>query len=254
MTPSGGGYQVLPVCGLPEVKPRDDLAVLIDGALRAQGTPMLPGDVLLVTQKIVSKAEGRMVRLEDVEPSVRAREWAAEWDKDARVVELVLRETKRVVRMERGVIISETRHGWICANAGVDQSNVGSGAAVALLPLDASASALALRRDLVSRGQPDVATIVTDTFGRPWRDGLTNVAIGVSGMDPMRSYVGERDADGYDLQVTVIALADELAAAAEPVMNKLDRVPAVIVRGLDVPITEQDHSALIRPPEMDLFR
>ncbi len=254
MTEPAGGYQVFPVRGLPEVRSGDDLAAVIDGGLRAQETPLLDGDVLLVTQKIVSKAEGRVIPLDQVEASARAREWAAQWDKDARAVELVLRETKRIVRMERGVIIAETRHGWICANAGVDQSNVGGGAAVALLPVDASASARALRRGLVSRGQPDVGTIVTDTFGRPWRDGLTNVAIGVSGMNPLRSYVGQQDAEGYDLQVTVMALADELAAAAEPVMNKLDRVPVAVVRGLDVPVEEQDHSALIRPPEMDLFR
>ena len=247
-------YRVFAVGGIPEVGEGDDLADLIADAIVAQGTPLEPGDVLVVTQKILSKAEGRVVALEGVEPRPEAVTWAEEWEKDARAVELVLRETKRVVRMERGVIIAETQHGWICANAGVDTSNIGGGEAVALLPLDSSASAARIRAGLVERGQPDVGVIVTDTFGRPWRDGLTNIAIGVSGMNPMRSYEGEVDAEGYELRVTVMALADELAGAAEPVMNKLDRVPVAVVRGLDVSVEEGDHRALIRPAEMDLFR
>ena len=156
--------------------------------------------------------------------------------------------------MTRGLILSETRHGWVCANAGVDQSNVGGGDAVTLLPVDSSASALTIRRGLVARGQVDVPVIVTDTFGRPWRNGLTNVAIGVSGMNPIRSYVGEVDAEGYDLRVTEMAIVDELASAAEPVMNKLDKVPVAVVRGLKVPVEEYDHTPLVRPAEMDLFR
>lgn len=252
------GYRVFPVRGIPEVREGDDLAALIDGALRAQGTPLEPGDVLVVTQKVVSKAEGRLVPLAEVEPGDRARAWAAAWDKDPRQIELVLREAVRIVRMERGVIIAETREGWICANAGVDQSNVsgpdGEVDVVSLLPLDSSASARRIRAGLVARGQPAVGLIVSDTFGRPWREGLTNVAIGVSGMDPLLSYVGQTDDAGYDLQVTVMALADELAAAAEPVMNKLDRVPVAVVRGLNVPTSEHDASTLVRPPEMDMFR
>ena len=254
-----GGFRVFPVRDMPEVHNGDDVAALIDVALRAQGTPLETGDVLVVTQKIISKAEGRVVLLADVEPSPRAIAWAAEWEKDARAVELVLRESARIVRMERGVIISETNEGWICANAGIDQSNIASpdggvGAAVSLLPVDSSVSARGIRRGLVERGQPDVGVIVSDTFGRPWRDGLTNVAIGVSGMDPMLSYVGQEDAEGYDLKVTVMALADELAGATEPVMNKLDRVPVAVVRGLDVPVSEHDASTLVRPAEMDMFR
>ena len=189
------GYRVFPVRGLPEVQAGDDLAALIDGALHAQGTPLEPGDVLVVTQKIVSKAEGRLVRLADVAPGARARAWAAAWDKDARQVELVLREAARIVRMERGVIITETREGWVCANAGIDQSNIGGPDGeqdvVSLLPVDSSASARRLRAGLAARGQPGVGLIISDTFGRPWRDGLTNVAIGVSGMAPLRSYVGQ---------------------------------------------------------------
>jgi coenzyme F420-0:L-glutamate ligase/coenzyme F420-1:gamma-L-glutamate ligase len=247
-------YRVFAVDGIPEVRPSDDLAALIHKALSDQDTPLLSGDVLIVTQKIVSKAEDRVVLLDTVTPRDEATKFAQEWEKDARVVELVLQESKRILRMERGVIISETRHGWICANAGIDASNIGGGDAVALLPLDSSASAQVIRRGLVALGQPDVPVIVTDTFGRPWRDALTNVAIGVSGMDPLHSYVGETDAEGYDLKVTIMALADELAAASEPVMNKLDRVPVAVVRGLNVPLAEHDHSTLIRPAELDMFR
>ena len=247
-------YRVFAVGGIPEVADGDDLAELIHDALTAQETPLEAGDVLVVTQKIISKAEGRVIALDDVSAGGFAEDWANDWEKDARAVELVLSESKRIVRMTRGLILSETRHGWVCANAGVDQSNVGGGDAVALLPLDASASALQIRRGLVERGQVDVPVIVSDTFGRPWRNGLTNVAIGVSGMNPIRSYVGEVDEEGYDLKVTEMAIVDELASAVEPVMNKLDKVPVAVVRGLDVPVEEFDHTSLVRPAEMDLFR
>lgn len=247
-------YRVFAVGGIPEVVEGDDLAQLIHDALNDQQTPLQSGDVLLVTQKIVSKAEGRVIRLDDVTAGGFSQDWADDWEKDARAVELVLRESKRIVRMTRGLILSETRHGWVCANAGVDQSNVGGGDAVTLLPIDSSASAQQIRHGLVSLGQVDVPVIVTDTFGRPWRNGLTNVAIGVSGMNPIRSYIGEVDAEGYDLRVTEMAIVDELASAAEPVMNKLDKVPVAVVRGLDIPVEEFDHTSLVRPAEMDLFR
>ncbi|HJN91116.1 MAG TPA: coenzyme F420-0:L-glutamate ligase [Dehalococcoidia bacterium] len=247
-------YRVFAVGGIPEVSSGDDLGAIISEALNAQDTPLESGDVLCVTQKIISKAEDRVIPLDSVTPGPMAIEWARQWEKDARAVELVLRECRRIVRMERGIIIAETHHGWICANAGVDASNIGGGDAVALLPVDSSASAKQIRDGLVKRGQPDVPIIVTDTFGRPWRDGLTNVAIGVSGMDPMISYEGQVDSEGYELRVTVMALADQLAAASEPVMNKLDRVPVAVVRGLNVPIDESaDHTTLIRPAEMDMF-
>lgn len=247
-------YRVFAVGGIPEVVDGDDLAELIHDALMAQETPLEAGDVLVVTQKIISKAEGRVIPLEGISAGLFAKDWAEDWEKDPRAVELVLQESKRIVRMTRGLILSETRHGWVCANAGVDQSNVGGGDAVALLPVDSSASALAIRQGLIERGQVDVPVIVSDTFGRPWRNGLTNVAIGVSGMNPIRSYVGEVDAEGYDLRVTEMAIVDELASAAEPVMNKLDAVPVAVVRGLNIPVEEYDHSTLVRPAEMDLFR
>lgn len=246
-------YRVFAVGDIPEVREGDDLPGLIADALEAQETPLEAGDVLVVTQKIVSKAEGRVVRLETITAGDFAKEWADAWERDARAVELVLRESKRIVRMTNGLILSETKHGWVCANAGIDQSNVSEGA-VCLLPVDSSASAAAIRRGLAERGQADVPVIISDTFGRPWRNGLTNVAIGVSGMQPIYSYIGQTDAAGYDLRVTEMCWADELASAAEPVMNKLDAVPVAVIRGLDVPLEEGDHQPLIRAAEQDLFR
>ena len=246
-------YRVFAIGGMPEVRDGDDLPGLIADALEAQGTPLESGDVLVVTQKIVSKAEGRVVQLDTVAAGDFAKEWAEAWERDARAVELVLRESKRIVRMTNGLILSETKHGWVCANAGIDQSNVSEGA-VCLLPVDPSASAAAIRRGLAARGQADVPVIISDTFGRPWRNGLTNVAIGVSGMQPIYSYIGQTDAAGYDLRVTEMCWADELASAAEPVMNKLDAVPAAVVRGLDVPLEEGDHQPMIRDAAQDLFR
>ena len=246
-------YRVFAIGGMPEVRDGDDLPGLIADALEAQGTPLESGDVLVVTQKIVSKAEGRVVQLDTVAAGDFAKEWAEAWERDARAVELVLRESRRIVRMTNGLILSETKHGWVCANAGIDQSNVSEGA-VCLLPVDPSASADAIRRGLAARGQADVPVIISDTFGRPWRNGLTNVAIGVSGMQPIYSYIGQTDAAGYDLRVTEMCWADELASAAEPVMNKLDAVPAAVVRGLDVPLEEGDHRPMIRDAAQDLFR
>ena len=246
-------YRVFAIGGMPEVRDGDDLPGLIADALEAPGTPLETGDVLVVTQKIVSKAEGRVVQLDTVTAGDFAKEWAEAWERDARAVELVLRESRRIVRMTNGLILSETRHGWVCANAGIDQSNVSEGA-VCLLPVDPSASAAAIRRGLAARGQADVPVIISDTFGRPWRNGLTNVAIGVSGMQPIYSYIGQTDAAGYDLRVTEMCWADELASAAEPVMNKLDAVPAAVVRGLDVPLEEGDHRPMIRDAAQDLFR
>ena len=251
--PAPAEYRVFAIGGMPEVRDGDDLPGLIADALETQGTPLETGDVLVVTQKIVSKAEGRVVQLDTVTAGDFAKEWAEAWERDARAVELVLRESRRIVRMTNGLILSETRHGWVCANAGIDQSNVSEGA-VCLLPVDPSASAAAIRRGLAARGQADVPVIISDTFGRPWRNGLTNVAIGVSGMQPIYSYIGQTDAAGYDLRVTEMCWADELASAAEPVMNKLDAVPAAVVRGLDVPLEEGDHRPMIRDAAQDLFR
>jgi coenzyme F420-0:L-glutamate ligase/coenzyme F420-1:gamma-L-glutamate ligase len=229
------------------------VAGLVTEAARRQGTPIAADDLLVVSQKIVSKAEGRLVRLSEVTPSPRARAVADEIGRDPHLVEIILRESRRVVRQAKGVLIVETHHGWVCANAGVDQSNVDADTAC-LLPEDADRSAVALRERVRALTGHDVGVIIADTFGRPWREGLVNVAIGLSGLQPIRSYLGELDPAGYVLQATILALADELAAAAEPVMGKLDRVPVAIIRGLSWERGEGSSRALLRDPARDLFR
>jgi coenzyme F420-0:L-glutamate ligase/coenzyme F420-1:gamma-L-glutamate ligase len=227
---------------------------LVIEAAGRQGTPLRGGDVLVISQKIVSKAEGRLLRLADVTPSAVASAMAAGLGRDPRLVEVILRESRRVVRMDRGILVTETHHGWVCANAGVDQSNVDADT-VALLPEDPDRSARALAERFRAAVGGDVAVIVADTFGRPWREGLTNVAIGVAGMAALRSYLGERDPAGRPLQATILAVADEVASAAEPVMGKLDRIPAAIVRGLFLaPDDGAGSKTLLRDPARDLFR
>ena len=239
--------------GLPEIEPGDDLGELIAAACQQQGVTPQDGDVFVVTQKAVSKAEGRFVNLEEVEPSALATQLATQWDKDARHVEVVLRESKRIVKMDRGVIICETRHGLVCANAGVDASNVPNGQLV-LLPLDPDASAQGIRAALKEATGADVAVIVSDTFGRPWRAGYTEVAIGVAGMLPIIDYVGQTDTHGRELKVTIICIADELASAAEMVTGKINRVPVAHIRGYAVPRGEGSAREIVRAAEMDLFR
>ena len=245
--------ELIGVPGIPEVAGGNDPAAMIAGALRDAAIEPVNGDVFVVAQKIVSKAEGRVVKLDSVEPSPRAREWAAAFDKDARVVEVVLRESKRIVRMERGVLISETEHGFVCANAGVDASNVAAGT-VTLLPKDSDASARQIRSALERSFAVRLAVIVCDTFGRPWREGLVNVALGVSGIAPLIDYRGQKDSHGNALKVTVIAIADELASAAELVMKKSAGVPVAIIRGFDYESRDASGLELIRVPELDLFR
>jgi coenzyme F420-0:L-glutamate ligase/coenzyme F420-1:gamma-L-glutamate ligase len=215
---------------------------------------VLDGDVVVITQKVVSKAEGRLVDLRDVVPSPFAQTLAGQWGKDPRHVEVVLRESVRVVRMDRGVIICETRHGYVCANAGVDASNVAGREVLCLLPLDPDASAAALRAQIQKLAGVDAAVIISDTFGRPWRDGTTEVAIGVAGMRPIRDYVGQQDPYGYELRVTTVCVADELASAAELVTGKLTRVPATIIRGYVVERGAGSARDIVRSPERDLFR
>ncbi|MEX2431025.1 MAG: coenzyme F420-0:L-glutamate ligase, partial [Dehalococcoidia bacterium] len=200
--------------GLLEVRPGDGLTAMLADACIRQGTPMLGGDVLVVTQKIVSKAEGRVLDLRTVRPSALALAFAKAWEKDARVVEVALAEAKRVVRMDNGVLVTETRHGFICANSGVDASNVGApgGDFVVLLPERPDESAKRIRDGVRAITGVDVAVIVSDTFGRPWREGAENVAIGVSGIEPLWDYRGLLDTDGRELHSTVIAIADEIAA------------------------------------------
>lgn len=244
--------RVIGVTGVPLVQADDDLPALILDAAAAQGTPVEDGDVIVVTQRVVSKAEGRVVPLDTFEPSPYALAWSQRWDKDPRVTEAVLRESQRVVRQVRGVLITQTHHGFICANAGVDASNVGGQDLISLLPVDPDASCRAIRDATRARGI-EVAVVMTDTFGRPWRDGHTNIAIGVAGLLPMRSYVGMPDMDGRELRVTTICVADELAGAGELVMGKLDGVPAAIVRGFPYEPGEGSARELVRPLELDLF-
>jgi coenzyme F420-0:L-glutamate ligase/coenzyme F420-1:gamma-L-glutamate ligase len=243
------GLTLLPVEGVPEVRPGDDLAACL-----AQGLALRDGDIVIVAQKVVSKAEGRLRRLSEVSPSVRAQELAGRVDGDPRMVQVVLDESVRVVRAER-VLIVETRHGFVCANAGVDHSNVdGDQDVVSVLPEDSDASAAALRDRLRELTGRELAVIVADTFGRPWRAGIVNVALGVAGLAPLVDHRGHPDDQGRVMNATVIAVADELASAAELVMGKTRRVPAAVVRGYlaeGAPGTGRD---LIRPPEQDLFR
>jgi coenzyme F420-0:L-glutamate ligase/coenzyme F420-1:gamma-L-glutamate ligase len=245
------GLEILPVEGIPEVRPGDDLPDLI---ARATGEDLRAGDIVVVTHKIVSKAEGRLVDLRAVEPSALAKGFAARYGRDPRQIEVVLRESRRVVRMDRGLIIAETHHGFVCANAGVDASNVPGDDAVCLLPVDPDASAARLREALTARAGSDLAVIVSDSFGRPWREGITNVAIGVAGMEPLADYRGQRDPYGYPLEASILAVADELAAAAELVMGKTEGIPVAVIRNYQYKPGPGKALDLLMGPERDLFR
>ena len=245
---------VIPVHGLPEIRPKDDLVDLLQKALASVDERLMDGDVLVFAQKVVSKSEGRLVRLGDVVPGKRALAMAEESGKDPRQLEVVLGETKQIIRWERGVLISETHHGFVCANAGVDRSNAGAPDTVVLLPVDPDASATRIREEIAQRAGVAVAVVITDTFGRAWREGHTNVAIGIAGLPALKRYVGQRDPEGYELRVTEIAVADEIAAAAELVMGKLDRCPVAIVRGLTFEDSDETAQEYVRPAARDMFR
>jgi coenzyme F420-0:L-glutamate ligase/coenzyme F420-1:gamma-L-glutamate ligase len=240
--------------GIPILKAGDDVAALVAAGIDATGLRPAAGDIVVVCQKIVSKAEGREVDLNDIEPSEFAANVARRWEKDPRAVELVLRQTNRIVRNDRGVIIVETGPGWICANAGVDESNSLADDRAILLPLDPDASAARIRAGLRARYGVDIAVLVTDTFGRPWRDGLTEICLGISGMNPILDLRGTTDLGGRELHHTVVAIADELAAAAGLLMEKASGIPAVLVRGYPYQPFEGSAKVLIRPAEADLFR
>ena len=244
---------VVGVEGIPEITPGADLAELIAGALAGQGLKLQDDDVIVVTQKAVSKAEGRAVAIASVAPSALAVELAQTWDKDPRHVEVVLQESKRIVRMDHGVIICETRHGLVCANAGVDASNVPEGFLM-LLPVDPDASAERIRQGLRGATGADVPVIISDTFGRPWRSGYTEVAIGVAGMLPILDYVGQIDTHGRELRATWICVADELASAAELVTGKVNRVPVALIRGYAVTRGEGSAREIVRQADRDMFR
>ena len=239
---------MIPVPGLPEVREGDDLAALIAAAAK-----LADGDIVVVAHKVVSKAEGRVVRLAEVEASAQARDLAA--DEDPRRLEVILRESARVVRTRPPLVIAETRHGFVCASAGVDSSNAPEAGTLVLLPVDPDASAARLRARLRELTGAEIAVIVSDSFGRAWRQGTTDVAIGCAGVEPLLDLHGERDATGYELHATVIAVADELAGAAELVRGKLNRVPAAVVRGFGFePSGEGTARELVIPPDRDLFR
>ena len=260
MSPDGdsvGRVSILALEGIPEIAPGDDLAVLIGDAIArtADVLPLRPDDVLVVTQKVVSKAENAIVDLATVEPRSEAVAFAERWDRDPRQIEVVLREARRVVRMDRGVLITETPHGFVCANGGVDASNVGpaSGQVVTLLPRDPDASARGIRQAIAARFGIDVPVIVSDSFGRPWRWGITDVAIGVSGLEPIEDLRGTPDADGRVMRSTIRASADEIASAAELAFGKTGGRPAAIVRGAHPRRGEGSIADSIMPREFDLF-
>ena len=241
------GISIFPLRGMPELREGDDLAALI-----LERAELEDGDVVVVAQKAISKIEGRIVRLDGIDPSPRAIEIAGEEGDAARRIEVILREAKRIVRVRPPLVICETEHGFICASAGVDASNSPEPGMLVLLPRDPDGSAAQLRDELRARTGRDVGVIVTDSFGRPWRQGTTDVAIGSAGVVVLQDLSGERDPIGYELHATVIAVADEIAGAAQLVSGKLDRVPVTIVRGLDV--RGEGHATDIPiPPELDLF-
>ncbi len=250
--------RILPIRGIGEVPPGTDLGIVIYEALHTSHLTLQQGDILVVTQKIVSKAESRIVNLEEVQPSEFARIAAAQSKKDAQHLEVVLRESRRVVRMDHGVLITETHHGFICANSGVDESNVNGDRELTLLPIDPDRSAYELRRRLQQLAGEDstfdIAIIISDTWGRPWRNGQVNMAIGVAGLESIVDYRGQHDPYGYVLEASAIAVADELAAAAELVMGKIDRIPVALIRGYTYIPSANDAKSLLRDSSTDMFR
>ena len=250
--------EVVALEGIPEITPGDDLAALVVGALDATrgALPLREDDVLVVTQKVVSKAEGAIVDLTTIEPRPEVVEFARRWDRDPRQVELVLREAKRVVRMANGLVITETAHGFVCANGGIDASNVGpaSGSVVTLLPVDPDASAARIREAVREATGVDIPVVISDSFGRPWRFGIVDVAIGVSGLLPLDDLRGTPDHDGRVMKSTVRAVADELASAAELTLGKLAGRPVALVRGAAFTRGEGSIRDVVMPESFDLFR
>ena len=250
--PAGGEVRLIPIPLKSEIQPGDSVADKLLAALRR--SPFQSGDILVVKHKIVSKAEGRLIDLATITPSQESVAWAKPYGLDARVIELALRESRAVIRRKNGVLITETHHGFICANSGVDVSNVDGGSHALLLPEDPDRSAASLSRAIKSSTGFAIPVIITDSFGRPWREGLTEFAIGISGMKPLRDDRGRRDSHGYKLRASVEAVADELACAAGLVCGKLNRAPACIVRGFRYEPGPGKVRDLLRPASTDLFR
>ena len=246
--------QIFPVPLADEILPGDSLSEKLLASLKTHNLSVTQGDILVIKHKIVSKAEGRLVDLAKIKPSRSARAWADRHGLDARLIELALSQAARIVRRQRGLLITETQHGFVCANSGVDASNVNGGLHALLLPKDSDRSAARLHRDLQKRLKLRIPVIISDSFGRPWREGLTEVAIGIAGMKPLRDYRGRRDPDGYALRASIEAVADELACAAGLVCGKLSRTPACIIRGFVYEPGRASVRDLLRPAKMDLFR
>ncbi|MCL4518174.1 MAG: coenzyme F420-0:L-glutamate ligase [Thaumarchaeota archaeon] len=250
---SAKSLEISPLRGMREVREGDDVGELILRACQKSRLGVRNNDVFVVTHKIISKAEGRVIDLKSITPSKFAIRSGKHIGKDPRQVEMILSESRRLVKMVKGLIISETRHGFVCANAGVDQSNVEKGKIV-LLPEHPDESCRMIRNYLKKKTGKDVAVIMSDTFGRPWREGQVDVAIGLAGIDPFSDYRGMTDQYGYDLKASIICVADELASAAELCMNKLDRVPVALIRGYNYVVADIPSRKLNRSPVRDLFR
>jgi coenzyme F420-0:L-glutamate ligase/coenzyme F420-1:gamma-L-glutamate ligase len=250
----GSEIRLIPICFAEEIKPGDSLSDKLLQSLEQLNVVFESGDILVVKHKIVSKTEGRSVDLTDVKPSASSTAWAKRYKLDARVIELAVRESRAVIRRKNGVLITETRHGFICANSGVDVSNVDGGRHALLLPVDPERSARKLHREIKKRTALTVPILITDTFGRPWREGLVDFCIGIAGMKSLRDDRGRRDPHGYTLQASLEAVADELACAAGLVCGKLNRTPACIVRGFRFEPARGRMRDLLRPAANDLFR
>jgi len=246
--------RIIPVRLSAEIRPGESLAQVLFDSLQGKRISVAKGDILVVKHKIVSKAEGRLVGLDTVKPSAASRAWGKRYKVDARVIELALQESKSVIRRKNGVLITETRHGFICANSGIDVSNVDGGKHALLLPEDADRSARKLHRDLRKLTGLSIPVIISDSFGRAWREGLTEAAIGIAGMKAIHDYRGRRDPHGYSLRVTLDAVADELACAAGLLSSKLSRTPFVIIRGFPYQSGRGSSRSLLRPAKLDLFR
>ena len=253
-SPLTDSIQLIPVPGIGEIRPGDNLTQAILDALTGAGMGLENDDIIILAQKIVSKSEGRLVDLATITPSSQAREIAALQGRDPRLIEAILSESLTILRVDPHVLITETRHGFICANAGVDRSNVVGDDWISLLPVDPDQSARQLQRDLEAATGSSLAVIITDTFGRAWREGLTNVVIGLSGMRPLIDLRGQKDDHGKDLSATVLAVADEIAAATGLLMKKTSRIPVVLLRGYRYERGQSRATDLIRPKERDLFR
>jgi len=254
MMPAPIELRIIPIVCEDEIKPGDSIFAKLQKSVRASGQKLCSGDILVVKHKIISKAEGQLVDLETIRPSASIRAWARRYGLDARVSALAIAQSRRIVRRRRNVLITETRHGFICANSGVDVSNVNGGQKALVLPKDPDASAARLNREIKKKLRLSLPVIISDSFGRPWREGLTEVAIGVSGMNALVDYRGQRDSQGYELHSTVDAVTDELACAAGLVCGKLARTPFCLIRGFPYSPGHGRARDLLRPAANDLFR